>query len=827
MLAVRYGHPTLRMPPTGKLTADEIRSLEQWITTGAEDPRTDLVPGATQRAIDIEAGRRFWSFQPLGHGDVPTPLGADPAATDIDRFVLAGLLKNGRRPPEDVDPYALIRRLTFDLIGLPPTPEEIASFVADDSPQAYDKLVSRLLASPHFGERWGRHWLDVVRFAESSGGGRSLMFKDAWRFRDYVIDSYNDDVPLDRFVKEQIAGDLLPHDSNEQRHRQLIASGFLALGPTNYEQQDKALLAMDVIDEQIDTIGRAFMGLTLGCARCHDHKFDPIPTTDYYALAGILGSTRTLTPGNVSGYVEHELPGSATDRWHRHDQRRKAITKELKALRSRLKGRAGPRQIARDKLKGIVLDDLDATLIGDWKLSTAVAGYLANGYLHDQDVLKGMKSVTFAPDIPVAGVYEVRLSYTSGSNRATNVPITIDAIDGARTITVNQRHPPPIDGAFISLGRARFARGLGAVISISNSKTDGHVIADSVQLIHEDDLTVAAKPSGSAKIRAQVADLQRRLKRLDKRAPPPPPKAMGVKDARRPADGHVHIRGGVRNFGPTVQRGFVSVCSTDKPRIPNGQSGRLQLAEWLTAADHPLTARVYVNRVWQHLFGVGIVPTPDNFGATGTPPTDPAFLDWLARRFIDGQWSSKGLIRDIVRSRAYRAQGKWRRLDAESIRDAMLAVSGRLDPTMGGLTIRKLTQYDYGYKFDTRRRSVYVPWLRNSMLEMFEIFDVANPNLVTGKRNVSNVAPQSLYLLNSPWVLEQARHAATRVLAAIPDDLDAQIVRAYMMTLGREPDPEELRVGRTRLRDTRFSLIESLSDVFHALFASVEFRYLN
>ena len=404
---------------------------------------------------------------------------------------------------------------------------------------------------------------------------------------------------------------------------------------------------------------------------------------------------------------------------------------------------------------------------------------------------------------------------------------TIDAIDGARTITVNQRHPPPIDGAFISLGRARFARGLGAVISISNSKTDGHVIADSVQLIHEDDLTVAAKPSGSAKIRAQVADLQRRLKRLDKRAPPPPPKAMGVKDARRPADGHVHIRGGVRNFGPTVQRGFVSVCSTDKPRIPNGQSGRLQLAEWLTAADHPLTARVYVNRVWQHLFGVGIVPTPDNFGATGTPPTDPAFLDWLARRFIDGQWSSKGLIRDIVRSRAYRAQGKWRRLDAESIRDAMLAVSGRLDPTMGGLTIRKLTQYDYGYKFDTRRRSVYVPWLRNSMLEMFEIFDVANPNLVTGKRNVSNVAPQSLYLLNSPWVLEQARHAATRVLAAIPDDLDAQIVRAYMMTLGREPDPEELRVGRTRLRDTRFSLIESLSDVFHALFASVEFRYLN
>ena len=307
--AVSYSDGDLKMPPKYRLSETERAALAKWVESGAPDPRSGKVAKKTEE-IDLAKARKFWSFRPVtkpGVPEVDAALGQGEPLGPIDRFVLNRLASEGIGQVGLAKPETLLRRLYFDLTGLPPSPEEIDAFLADSSPEAYARLVDRLLATPQFGETWGRHWLDVARFAESSGGGRSLMFKDAWRFRDYVIDAFNRDKPFDQFIREQIAGDLLSAASREQRNEQIIAAGFLALGPHNYELQDKELLRMEVVDEQIETVGRAFLGMTLGCARCHDHKFDPVPIDDYYALAGIFRSTQSLVPGNVSGWVSHEI----------------------------------------------------------------------------------------------------------------------------------------------------------------------------------------------------------------------------------------------------------------------------------------------------------------------------------------------------------------------------------------------------------------------------------------------------------------------------------------------------------------------------------------
>ena len=301
----------LEMPPKGKLSDEIVADFVKWVEMGAPDPRKGGPVKVIKREIDIKAGQQFWSFQPITTPPIPAVKASSWPASTIDRFILAKLEAAGLQPVADADRTALLRRVTFDLIGVPPSPEEMDAFAADQSPDAYERVVERLLASPQFGERWGRHWLDLSRFAESSGGGRSMIFPEAWRYRDYVIRSFSDDKPFDRFVLEQLAGDLLPADSPQQREEQLVATALLALGPTNYEEQDKQALEFDVVDEQIDTIGRTYLGMTIGCARCHDHKFDPIPTRDYYAIAGILRSTHLLIHDNVSKWHETPLPMSA------------------------------------------------------------------------------------------------------------------------------------------------------------------------------------------------------------------------------------------------------------------------------------------------------------------------------------------------------------------------------------------------------------------------------------------------------------------------------------------------------------------------------------
>jgi cytochrome c553 len=735
--AIRYEDDDLQMPPRVRLPASEIATLVAWVKMGAPAPGRTALKG---QVADFEAARSFWSFRPPQKSLVPAVGDKEWPRTAVDRFVLARLESEGLGPARDTDPRTLLRRAYFDLIGLPPTPEALESFVratsrgggegdaVDDATHfqsAFQDVVDQLLASSHFGERWGRHWLDVARFAESSGGGRSLMFKNAWRYRDYVIDAFNVDKPYDQFITEQIAGDLLPTTNPRERDERLVATGYLVLGPTNYELQDRELLRMEVVDEQIDTMGRTFLGLTIGCARCHDHKFDPLPTKDYYALAGIFTSTKTLISGNVAGYVEQKL------------------------------------SIARDHRAAL---DRHAEVVG------RVESELNQAVEEHEKLRKKRKPV----------------------------------------------------------------------------KADTAATKDEVE-------------ARASRLEERVKELQQKIEALKEKAPPPAPKAMSVTEQESPQDGHVHIGGGVRNLGPRVPRGFLTVLSSEAlastPTMVPGESGRLQLARWLASPRNPLAARVMVNRIWHHLIGVGIVRTTDNFGVAGERPSHPKLLDYLALRFIEEGWSIKRLIRHIMVSRVYQLsslpdhepgdeqrdpenrllrRAHRKRLDVECLRDAMLAVSGRMDFKAGGLTIRKISRYDLGYQFDTRRRSVYVPAFRNSLLEIFEVFDAANPNLVTGRRNVSTLATQALYLLNSPFVMEAARHAGEELLSASnstapkPDDA-ARIKEVYRRTLGRRPAAKELELSLEYIAELR-SLegeLAAWAGLYHSLFASVDFLYLN
>ncbi len=699
--ALRY--ESYEMPPSGKLPDAVIADFEKWIKIGAPDPRIGAAPVAATGTIDLEQGRQFWCFQPLKHHDPPAVKNISWPRGPIDQFVLTNLESHDLEPAKDADRETWLRRVTFDLIGLPPTIEEIDAFINDISADAYERVVDRLLAAPHFGERWGRHWLDVARFAESSGGGRTLLFKDAWRYRDYVLNSVNADKPVDQFLIEQIAGDLLPHDTPEEEREHLIATGYLILGAHNYEEQDKAALEMDVVDEQLDVIGRGLLGMTVTCARCHDHKFDPIPTADYYALAGILRSTHVLIHENVSKWVTRSLPMSDVER-----EAVKAHETKVAALKQRLK--------------------------------------------------------------------------------------------------------------------------------------------------------VAKAESGSDKAKKKLAALTKQLKELQARSPAPV--AMAAEDAKQIEDCQICIRGSVHHRGPAVPRGVLQVATTGgSPNMPAEHSGRLELAQWIASPQNPLTARVYVNRVWHYLFGVGLVRTLDNFGTTGELPSHPELLDYLAQRFVEQGWSTKKLVRELALSHAYRMSTEfndaaaavdpenrllWRmnrkRLDAESLRDAMLMASGRLDFKYGGQNMNKdvlekvsaVVPAEYGYQFKDTRRSVYTPAFRNRMHELFEVFDFADQNRSVSQRNVTTVAPQALFMLNSPFVMEEAKAAAKRALADDNSTEDELITRAFREALGRAPSRRELTMARWAIHrpkdngidgDTR--KLAGWEQLYQGLFGCVDFRYLD
>ncbi len=787
--AVRYTNQDMQMPPKTRLPAAAVADLVAWVQMGAPAPAgaARSIALATTNPTGSPAGPQVqhnlagipyeklrhdhWAWQPVKAVAAPVVKNTAWPRTDIDRFVLAGLEAKGLHPVGDADRAALVRRVTFDLTGLPPTPAETQAFVSDTAANAFEKVVDRLLASPAFGERWGRHWLDVARYAESTGSSRNVPYNFAWRYRDYVIDSFNKDTPYNRFLTEQLAGDLLPYSTPAQHDQQLVATGFLALGIKDLNEKDRLKYTMDNVDEQIDVTSRSMLGMTVSCARCHDHKFDPIPTSDYYALAGIFKSTEILS--GVKGR----------------------------------KGAGGKSYDAPDLL--VHLD----------KAPNAVPEALSAAVVSRSAVPAAGKAGAIAE-------LSARLEKANDELRALRAQAV--AVAGS------------IGGA---AAKAQFRPRLVA---------QRQVIAGLTEQL--DALQNGAGKAPSADVSAV--------------APATGGLAVGVRDAA-PIDAQICIRGDTDNLGPEVPRGMVNIFHLpSQPSIDSHHSGRLELAQWITSPQNPLTGRVMVNRIWLHLFGAGLVRTADNFGTTGEAPSHPELLDYLATNFESGGWSVKQTIRSIVLSHAYQLASTYdpanaaadpadrqvwrmspRRLEAEPIRDAMLAASGQLvltrpagSPvmTMPVAELRKNGNDSVIEDSNSTHRSVYLPIVRELVPPVLDVFDFAEPTLVTGSRDVTTVPTQALFLMNNPFVLEQSRRLADKVLAAPKLDDAARVDMAYRLALCRPPTPNEtaraLQYAASYARDD-FAMgntksgsspkIDAWTSLCQALFCSAEFRYLN
>lgn len=876
--AIRYDDTELQMPPDGKLPDRILADIAEWIRRGAVDPRKEPSGKTPEVSSRPGSGSRHWAYQPCRRPQVPY----DPQDTwsfnAVDRFIWDRLRREGRSPAGDAADEVLLRRVYFDLTGLPPSLAERELYLGDRREDRWERLVDQLLASPRFGERWGRHWLDVVRYGESLTL-RGFILSEAWRYRDYVIDSYNRDMPWADFLVEQIAGDLLGGSDWQEKQRRRIATTFWMLGNINLEEQDKRLLDMDLIDEQLDVVGRGILAQTITCARCHDHKFDPIPTEDYYSLAAILRNVEMLEHANVSKWLEIPLPlPEEQERYFAERERAVAqLEEKIQHLRQQLAAMEKPTSatpptiVPVDALPGIVVDDTMAKRVGHWQTSQYAKRYIGDGYVHDQNADKGMKTITFHPRLPQAGRYQVRLAYTPGGNRASNVPVTIFSADGEVVVHVDQRREPPVEGHFVLLGTFRFEANDQGFVLVSNEGTDGHVIADAVQFLPADQPATSDKTGSPPQpnsqeiqlVRQELSQLETQLKSAKEEAAKRP-RVISIRETGRLQPMRVHIRGNPQNLGREVSRGFLSVANFDPPpQWPCDQSGRRQLAEWLASPRNPLTARVYVNRVWHWLFGAGLVRTPDNFGTTGEEPTHPELLDYLACEFIEHGWSTKWLLRQLVLSHTYRLASVtdegtlradpenrlWSRafrkpLEAECLRDAILFASGSLSLEMGGSTIRPQLTSDYGYEDRSLRRSVYVPVFRNALPEIFAVFDFADPSVVTGARNTSTVAPQALYVMNHWFPRLHAERTARRLLAESTSD-DDLIKRAFLVLLGRLPTGDELAACQRFLQEDRLDgkaapaeqrlnenvapaeqQVERVTRLVHALFGCIDFRYI-
>ena len=862
----------MEMPPRGKLPDATIQAFEKWIKLGAYDPRQINGDAKSPNPSPKQVDGSFWSFQPLEKPEIPKRgTSKHWGRSEIDDFILRRIQQNQLQPSEQADRATLIRRLYYDLIGLPPSVSEIQDFVENEDPLAWERLIDELLDRSEFGERWGRHWLDVVRFAESSGGGRTLLFPDAWRYRDYVIESFNLGTPYNEFLMEQIAGDLLGSDDHLKRQRQITATGFLLLGPTNYEMQDKDVLEMDVVDEQLDTIGKSIMGMTIGCARCHDHKFDPIPTADYYALAGIFKSTRSLIHSNVSTWNKASLPlNDQQERLLAEQERALAeLRKQLqenKETLSDLKGnRKNVKQIKIETINAVVLDDVNAKRIGDWKESVFLAGFVGKQYIHDENTGQGEKSVIFTDPGTAIGTFKVFASYTHGANRSSKVSITIRDAGGDTTVLVNQRQPAAIHRSFHELGTFTFTEAAPAQITIANQVgQDGVVIADSIILAPSSQSLGETFPAFSStktpQQQKEIESLESLVKSLEAKLKEQQtssikrPAAMAVEEVDKPGDIAIAIRGVTSDKGDIVQRGVLSVANWEEfPKLDDQQSGRLEFAKWITHPRHPLTARVMANRIWYWMMGRGLVTSLDNFGSTGSKPSHPELLDYLASELIESNWSIKKLIKLIAMSSTYQqssdstqnttsdpdnhlyARANRKRLRAEDLRDTLLSIGNSLDSSMGGASIKAGTKIEYNYQFDSHRRSVYLPVFRNTLPEVFEVFDFADPNIQQGKRNESTVASQALWLMNHKMILEQSEKAAIRLLSSGIEPKQ-RVNHAFLQTLGRIPTKMEREILETSILSINIDTSDDLelsevqdrwALVYQTLCQSIDFLYVN
>lgn len=799
-------HEDFVMPPKRKLPQNVIDDFRQWIEMGAPDPRVtktvEIKSAITDEDI-AQARENFWAYQPPAKSVPPKVANTEWPKSDIDHYILSKLEAAGIAPASDTQPHKLLRRLCFDLVGLPPTPDQIEYFDRQwkqDSERAVAYVVDCLLESDQFGERWGRHWMDVARYAESTGREVNMTYPHAWRYRDYVIDSFNADKPFNEFVQEQIAGDLIPTESDEEWASNLVATTFLAMGPKNVNEQNRVQFAADVMDEQIDATTRVFMGMSVACSRCHDHKFDAIPQSDYYALAGIFKNATSYWGNPPSQYGTFQTP-----------QRKQ-----------------------HSSLIRLPVDD-----------------------------------------------------------------------------------PNPFDKRYTAQELADLKRQLTETMEEA---------AQSRRNRSRDSAGAAQAQRNRIMTANKLAGLSDELSIVDDQGKPIS-YTMGVQERSSASNARILVRGEIDQPGQTVPRGFPQVLCETPVDLASNESGRLELARWIGSDRNTLTARVMVNRIWQHLIGHGIVSSTENFGVTGQAPSHPELLDHLAIEFVESGWSIKSMVRQIATSRVYRMQSTYdeqnheydpdnallwranpRRLDAEAIRDAMLAISGQIDlerPRASEVAKAGFKRVRDGVLGDAREsmrkvmesvqkdlratatqnmrgrgrggfrqsgpgrvargrgsftsgadrqaaiekatrsvrnqldmedstiRSVYLPIVRDEVPRALEVFDFADASSIVGVREASNTPNQALFMMNNPFVIQQSDAFARRI-AEHSSQVRDQIEYAFLLAYGRLPTSGERQATSQFVREfnsanyrSRDAAPSTLAAVCQGLFASAEFRLID
>ncbi len=1013
--AISYQDSSLQMPPKGKLSTDEIAALTKWVKEGAVWTSGNANRPPSVAVFDIQTRKRHWAWQPLRPVAIPAVKNKNWVRGPIDNFILAKLEERHIKPAPYADRRTLLRRVTFDLIGLPPTPQEIDAYLSDTSPNAYEKVVDRLLSSPHYGERWARHWLDLARFAETDGHEFDFDKPNAWMYRDYVVRALNADLPYNQFVTEQVAGDLLPHprlNPTDGVNESLIATGFFWFGEGKHSPVDLQTDEAERVDNQIDVFSKTFLGLSVGCARCHNHKFDAISTKDYYALSGYLKSSRyhlaaieapdrfrpgvaaltasraelqpllvhaeasaqlqglarfeagllalstgpqlqqaslpdsrlrapgtSLALGKYLREVAAKDPANPLYPWFRlgieqSGEKQETFRSRATALAVDLKGRIEQAQKAR--ADAVVFEDFHTGDYRNWDVSgeafgTAperialqldlketgprIAGILGPG-VADSGALSGrlqgeMRSHTFAiskkrvlfhiagsgvtVNLVIDGFHRIQYPIYGGLTFVVNKPLptwyamdvtkwvghnayievldrgdgsaTLDRIlftDGPNPVTA----PDPLVVQMLENPAVNSLEGLTHAYHTLLATTlqtwqDGKLDATPTELdrtglldwmLRNDSLLIAAGATAST---PEITALLKKRQTAEQ-ALPEVHRVMAITDGS-PEDDHVHIRGNYKTPGDLVPRRFFEALNGPKQPVPTVGSGRLELAQRLTAPTNPLLPRVMVNRLWQHHFGDGIVKTPDDFGVMGERPSHPELLDWLAKEFVRQGWSLKKMHRMMVLSATYRMASRTdarsdeadpqnrllhkaniRRLEAECIRDAALAVSGRLDPKLYGPSVMPyLTDFMVGRGRPGKsgpldgdgRRSLYIGVRRNFLTPLFLAFDYPVPFTSIGRRSVSNVPAQALALMNNPLFPQQAEIWAKKTLALPNLTPQQRIDTLYVEAFGRPVTATEAADALTFLtaQDKAYGTTDdprSWADLCHVLFNVKEFIFL-
>jgi hypothetical protein len=841
--AVQHAEGFPRMPRgRAKLAAQDIDALAEWIRGGAVwpsagDAAPDAAPpaAAAERAITAEQ-RAFWSFQPIASHAPPEVRDTAWPRTGIDRFILARLEREGLGPVGPADRLTLLRRAALDLTGLPPTPQEVDAFLADEAPDAFDRLVDRLLDSPHYGEAWGRQWLDVARYGEDDYRsldpmGRGLNpYPNAHLYRDWVIRAFNEDMPYDQFVTAQLAADLLDEPG---RIRHLPALGFLGLGPWYYDNGAVEITRADERHDRVDAVSRGMLGLTVGCARCHDHKYDPIPTKDYYSLAGVFLNTEYHEYPLAPKAVVEERKKLEEALEQKREMLREYTSTEAQQLAGTLAFQSAKYMKAawqvtgepkKEKAEVIEREKLDYELFDRW-LKFLERKPTFYPYLTDWQAMIARGGTAAEAETLATAFQDLIVSVLLEERE---VRKENDIIRARALPTAKPKKPANKPNEFKT--NDDFCPGCGLELrSMSKERTALHRDVFIVDL--ETDSFVPGqmgKPGLlrfrswgleerlGADRRALIEGLRKDIERMEKALPPKYAYVHGVRDIEEPADLQVHLRGNPNRLGDAVPRGFLSVLGPPEGRATFSKgSGRLELARAI--ASEPLVLRVIVNRVWKGHFGTGLVDTPSNFGLNGERPSHPELLDYLAGYFRDHGYSIKALHREIMRSSLYRLSADldkaafardsgnrlyWRanrrRLNAEQIRDAVLAVSGALDPRIGGQSL-SLTPL-------ASRRTIYGRVSRYSLDEFLQLFDFPSPSQSAEQRYTTNVPLQRLFFMNSDFMQQHAERLAEAV--ADQRDDEARIVEVYRRVFGRKPTAAEIEAGHEFLRAEAFRQYE-------------------